>query len=1031
MGQLAPPENRPIIGARMPALSPDGKRLAFVYRGDIWTAEAGGGRATTLTRNVEFDGYPQFSPDGAWISFSSLRNGNWDIYIIPSTGGSPRRMTWNASGEIAYSWSPDGTKLVFTGRRESENNLLLTLDVKTGRVRKLVEDYTGVGYATYSPDGKKLTYVWNGLFPWSRPRYVGSGAGQIGLLDIEKGTRSVIGRNDHQHMWPRFSADGKRIFAVSIGEVTPSSRKLGAPAEKFKDSAKRTPNLWSFGLDGNARQVTEFVGGSVRFPNVATKSGDVVFEYDKDVWLLPAAGGPARKIALICADDDATNTFRHEVLSTGVTEAEPSPDGKTFAFGLRGDIFTIGVEKPKGVAGRSADLATRVTDWPGDDSDFVWSEDGKKLYYRSDRDYVTRLFEYDPATGASKSIWNRSEDVGELRKSPDGKLLACWIEGAEGGLYTISLADGAVKRIITMPDASRNWQDGGDIAWSPDMKYLALSIREVDGPWNIWIMPTAGGDPVNVTRLNATHGSPAWTPDGKYLLFTSDRDGAGLYIVPLQKEASRVGETDIKFEKPKGPVAWDIDFDGINRRIRKLTAQMPGGDLTVTPDGVIVFTAEGDIWTCSYDGKDVRRITAGGGISALRLMKDGKKGFFIKSGDLYSIRLEGPNPQEKITFTADFDTDVRAQRKAAFAQFWSTFNRRFYDANMHGRDWAAIRGRYEPLLDAVETRDEFSNLLGMMVGELESSHSEVGPAGGGVASANTPHLGFTYDFSYDGPGLKVDRVPPGTPGSFKQTEIKPGEYVLAINGKDVSATEGLYEFINNKQGREFTFLVNSEPKKEGARTVKYMAMSSGEWGDLIYRNRCERLRNYTEKETNGEVSYVHIAGMGGGNQTTFERELYEYSIGKKAMIIDVRFNGGGNISDTLLGWLTRKPHGYYVGRGNLPEAAPGHTWDKPIIVLMNEHSFSNAEMFPYAMRDRGVAKLVGMPTPGYVIWTWGLGLVDGTSARMPGSGVYRSDGTPMENMGEKPDVQVELTADDWMKEKDPQLDKAIEMLRKK
>jgi C-terminal processing protease CtpA/Prc len=254
---------------------------------------------------------------------------------------------------------------------------------------------------------------------------------------------------------------------------------------------------------------------------------------------------------------------------------------------------------------------------------------------------------------------------------------------------------------------------------------------------------------------------------------------------------------------------------------------------------------------------------------------------------------------------------------------------------------------------------------------------------------------------------------------------------MAINGKDVTLDENLYQVLNDQAGREMEFLVNSKPSKEGARKVRYEALTYGEWGQLLYRNRIERLRKLVEEKSGGRISYVHIAGMGGNNQTTLDRELYEYSIGKKAMIIDVRFNGGGNISDNIIDWLERKPHGFYQGRGNEPEAAPEHAWDKPTVVLMNEHSFSNAEMFPAAMKARGLATLVGMPTPGYVIWTWGLPLVDGTSARMPGSGVYRVDGTPMEDLGEKPDFQVPLTQEDWLAERDPQLDKAIEVLMAK
>jgi C-terminal processing protease CtpA/Prc len=318
----------------------------------------------------------------------------------------------------------------------------------------------------------------------------------------------------------------------------------------------------------------------------------------------------------------------------------------------------------------------------------------------------------------------------------------------------------------------------------------------------------------------------------------------------------------------------------------------------------------------------------------------------------------------------------------------------------------------------------------MMVGELESSHSEVGPAAGGNPSSVTPSLGFTFDYSYVGPGIRVDKVPVGAPGSFAQTQIRPGEYVMAIDGKDVTLDENLYRTINDKQGRVMEFQVNATPTKTGARTVKYTSLTGGEFSALLYGNRVERARAYVEQKSDGKLSYVHIAGMGGGNQVTFERELYEYSIGKKGVIIDVRNNGGGNISDTLVGWLATKQHGYFVPRDGLPEPAPGRSWNKPIVILMAESSFSNAEMFPYAMRERGLARLVGEPTPGYVIWTGGFPLVDGTSARMPFGGVYRMDGSPMEDLGEQPDVRVVLTADDWLADRDTQLDKAIDLLMK-
>lgn len=1025
--QLPPPTTRPVVAPRMPALSPDGKRVAFVYRGDVWLASSEGGRATALTRNIEMDSYPQFSPDGRWIVFASTRTGNWDLFAVPVEGGAPKRLTWFSGSDISYGWSPDGKSVLFTSHRETGDAELLTLDVATLRLRRLAEDYQDINYANFSPDGKQIVLGHRGEFHWTRPRYYGSGAAEIALLDVATGKVHDITANDHQHLWPRFLPDGKSLIAVTYSDVTPSSSKLNENIGKFVDSPGRTPNLWQFDLSGHGRQITHFVGGSVRFPTVAARSGDIAFEYGTDLYMLRSGAKEPSVVHFVAAEDDVVNGTRHETLTSGATEAEPSPDGKTFAFGLRGDIWTIAVDKPKGVASRSAAFARRLTDWPGDDSDFLWSADGKKLYYRSDRDYVNHVFEMDLESGKTTCIWNRPEDAGDLHMSPDGTELLMWVSGNEPGLYSITLASGAIRRLFAMPDAARNWQDGGDISWSPDRQWMAVVIRETAGPANIWIMPAKGGDAVNVTRLNASHDMPRWTPDGKYLLFSSDRDGSGLYAIPLTKEQARLADTDVKFEAPKGSIKVPIDFDGITGRIRKVTGQMPEADLFVGPDGTSYFVSGGSIWSVSYDGKDVKRL-GGDSVSNLRFLKDAKRAFYRHDGELWTMKIEGNNPTEQVAFTADFDSDIHNARRAAFAQFWSMFNRQFYDPNMHGRDWAAVRNRYEPMLDGVETRGEFATLLQMMVGELESSHSEVGPAAGGNPSSTTPHLGFTYDYSYEGPGIRVDKVPANTPASYPATQIRPGEYIVAIDGQDVTLDENLYRFINDKQGREMELLVNSKPSRDGARKVRYSSLSYGEWEAILYRNRVDRLRKYVEDKSGGRLSYVHIAGMGGDNQVTLDRELYEYSVGKKGMVIDVRFNGGGNISDNLIQWLERKPHGYYRGRGNLPEPAPGHAWDKPIVVLMNEASFSNAEMFPSAMRARGLAKLVGMPTPGYVIWTWGCQLVDGTNARLPGSGVYRLDGTPLEDNGEKPDYQVPMSADDWLAQRDPQVDKAIEVL---
>ncbi|MBI3721130.1 MAG: PD40 domain-containing protein, partial [Fimbriimonas ginsengisoli] len=462
------------------------------------------------------------------------------------------------------------------------------------------------------------------------------------------------------------------------GEVTPSASPLSGPIPRNEDNSKRTPNLWTYNLEGRGRQLTTFCGGAVRWPTVALKSGDIAFEYGADLWRLKKGAKEPEKIALLVAADEKQTTRRRERLTSGATEAEPSPDGKLFAFALRGDLWTIPIEKPKGVAGRNADLARRLTDWAGDDSDFVWSQDGKKLYFTSDRDGNTRLYEMEVESLAVTPLWQREEDVSGPHLSPDGKQLGFWVAGPIGGLYVRNLESGDTRRVIKLPGPQWKGVGGGDYAWSPDMKWIAYEHRGESRAVNIWIVPAEGGEPINLTRLYANHGEPVWSPDGKYLVFHSNRDGEGIYLLPLTHEAVRVIDTDFKYEKPKGKVEVKFDWDDITRRIRKISSQSPQGNLVIAPDGQILFLSGGDVWSASFDGKDTKRLTTGGGKLQLRLAADGKTAYFMQGGDLYTMNV-GSKSTEKVNFTADWQRDVRAERKAAFAEFWRSYHRGFYD----------------------------------------------------------------------------------------------------------------------------------------------------------------------------------------------------------------------------------------------------------------------------------------------------------------------------------------------------------------
>jgi C-terminal processing protease CtpA/Prc len=414
------------------------------------------------------------------------------------------------------------------------------------------------------------------------------------------------------------------------------------------------------------------------------------------------------------------------------------------------------------------------------------------------------------------------------------------------------------------------------------------------------------------------------------------------------------------------------------------------------------------------------------------LTHDGNQFSFLRNGSLNLVNLRNNQfPVTTVGFRADWTRDVLAERMAAFDQFWRIYNLTFYDSNFHGRNWAEIRERYRPLLSSVGHRNEMATVLNMMVGELEASHAEVGSAPGNPRSQSTAHLGFEFDYSHSGIGVKIGKVPARSPGSFARTRLNSGEFIVAINGQDVRLDQNLFRLLNDQAGREVTLLVNSTPSKIGARTVKYRALDFGAWVDLNYRNQISARRAFVDQRSGGRLAYLHIAGMGGGNLRDFNLEAWEEIQGKEGAIIDVRENGGGNIADTLLDILERSPQMRYLPRDRRETMGPGTSWGKPTIVMHAESSLSNAEMFPAAMKARGLATLVGMPTPGYVIYTYGGSLVDGTSIRQPSTGVFRLDGTPTENLGQQPDIRVDWPYEDWLAGKDPQLERAVqEGLRK-
>jgi tricorn protease len=806
---------------------------------------------------------------------------------------------------------------------------------------------------------------------------------------------------------------------------------------RYTDDAAKTPNVYEIDSRGRARRLTNFVGGGVRFLTASADGQTLAFEYEGRAYTMAPPGGEPKAVEFTAAMDDKFTNEERLVLTSGADEMALLPKGETVVFSVRSELWSVPVKKEKGP---NADDARQLTAWAGLDEQPLAAPDGKTLFFVSDRDGARNLYKMDIESKKTTRITTGDRDVFRLSLTPDRKRLSFFLTGPQGGLYAMDL-EGAPNPQLVFAEPGE-----GSVAysWSPDGRWVAYADQlDRSGYYfwesgtNVWVYDTVEKRSYNVTKENSTNVQPSWSADGRYLYFRTFRASGGanvgaLWVIPLQREDRRSDELQLKYEKPAAPVKVEIDFDRIEDRARRFIGQDPQSAVQSNPEtGDLYFLSEGDLWRASYSGEDLRRLTAGGGIGDFSFNEDYKSVWFVKGGVPSVMDITKPNfPVTSVTFRADWVRDLRLERKAAFDQFWREYNRSFYDGNFHGRDWVATKRRYEPLLDSVGHRNEMATVLNMMVGELESSHSEVSSAPGNPGGSSSAHPGFSFDYTHTGPGLKVREVPQGAPGSYAATAVKPGEYVLEINGRPVRADEALFrDVLNDQSGREITLLVNDKPNAQGARAVKYRAVSGGEFGGLKRRNLLEARRAYVEEKSGGWLTYVHISGMGGGNFDQFQREFWQATEGKQG-VINVRDNGGGNISDRLIDIIERRPHSYYVPRDEKPLLAPGQTWGLATVVMHAESSFSNAEMFPYAMKQRGLAATVGMPTPGYVIWTGGFRLVDGTGARMPGSGVYRMDGSPLENMGQVPDHQVQQSATDYFAGRDPQLDKAIEVALK-
>ena len=1067
-------------------------RVAFSYLGDVWTANEDGSNVQRLTVHKARDVYPRFSPDGRWIAFSSDRNGNLDVYLIPAAGGAVKQLTHHSSDDTVLNWMPDGTGVLFSANRaEDFAPKLYTVSTGGGMPQSVGTDM-GV-QASFSPDGRRLAYNPRQQAYW-RKFYRGSAGSDVVVMDAAAKRFTPLTDFNGMDQWPMWGRDGN-IYFVSD-----------------RDGNGLT-NIYRINEGGGkAEKVTSYKSGDVRWPAMSADGKTIVFEHDFGISKLDVASKRVTPLKFDIAAETQESLSEVRDFNSQADDYDLAPNSRRIVVSTHGEIFTAPVEE--------GDLR-QITDTPWRDQNVEYSPDGKWIAFISDRSGREELY-VTAVDGAGEA--QKLTDIDALKFayiwSPDSTHIA--FIASDNKLRTVNVATKQVKELDSSPYG--NYSSGD---WSPDGKWIAFSKPDHTRTGDVYLIPATGGEARKVTWDAASDGNTRFSPDGRKLYFVrldgtpgggGQNFSAQIYSITLERlerdpddPEERAEAEAAQAERPSAeqmaamrqamggaqagatatprptptPRPINIDWAGLKRRTRQLTRMpFPVSSYTIAPDSksIVFVTSEPAgqanvpvVYSIQEDGRRLMRVSSGGppagadgpggpqggggfggGISNLNVSRDGRTLFFQEGQSIYSVAMPPPapagtaasssaaaaapaagsgagSPRRRINFVAKVKIDRPAEWVQMFDDAWRTMKYRFYDPKMHGTDWDAMRAKYRPLVEYVGDRQELLNVVNEMIGELNASHTGAAPPPGGSqpGAASTGHLGVDLEADPSSGRYRVTHVYEEGPADKDWVKVSVGDYLIAIDGKPVRAGDEFWQHLNHRLNRKVAVTFNSKPTEEGAWRTRIEPTSMGNFNQLRYERWVKERRAMVDKLSGGRVGYLHIQGMNQPSLRRFEKELREYR-NKEAMVIDQRWNGGGNIEQELLAILVQRQYQVWQPRGTEATTRPLAGFFGPKVVLQNWRSASNAEMFPAGFRALGLGKVIGVPTAGAVIGTGSYSLIDGSTVRTPGVGVYLNDKTRtnMENFGVPPDILVENKPEDVLAGRDPQLEVAVQELLK-
>jgi len=1042
-------QNNP-LWMRYSAISPDGEKIAFAYKGDIYIVDANGGTAMPLTIDDAYDYLPVWSNDGKHIAFASDRYGNFDIFIAPSSGGDLTRLTHHSSNDYPTDFSPDNSKVLFNSWRvdlpqyaqfpNSRMPELYSIPVNGGMPVTVLTtpsenaQFNKAGDKIYYHDRKGYENSW-------RKHHNSSITRDLWVYDAGTAKHTQLTTSNFEDRNPILSNDEEALYFLSERSGTFNIHKMPVTG-------------------GGDTQLSKFVTHPVRFLTVSD-NGKICFSHHGELYTMIEGSEPQKVDINIFS---IRKNLNHEIvsISSGISEMAISPNGKEFVFIKRGEIFVSSVD---------GGTTKRITNTPEQERSVSFSPQGDKILYASERDGSWNIYEskikrdeeeyfFSSTLLEESAVLKSSQTEFQPVYSPDGKKVA-YLENRTV-IKMIDL-DSKKTKVLLPGDKNYSYSDGDiSFSWSPDSKWLATEVLAE----NLWISEVGiinvdNGQVHNMTNSGYSDSSPKWYNDGSTLYWGTDRDGmknhgswgseSDIYAILLNqkaydkfnlseeeyqllKEKKEENNKDEDKDKKDEVEPVKIEFDEIDKRKKRLTIHSSRmSDALISADGETLyylarFEKGLDLWMTKPRTRETKLLTKlDAGNASMILDKEGKSLFVLAGGKPYKIDA-GSGEKKPLSFKGEMELKKNEELTYIFDHAWKQVKEKFYVKDLHGVDWELYKSEYEPFLAHIDNNYDFAEMLSELLGELNASHTGCRYRPDNDGADETPSLGLFFDETYISDGLKVVEILKDGPTDKAELNIEPGIILKAIDDVKLTADVNISEQLNRKAGKNVLLtLYNPETKKSLEAVVQ--PVSRGDEYNLLYERWVTNRKKDVAEASNGKVGYVHVRGM---NNPSF-RTVYEEVLGenntKESIIVDTRSNGGGWLHDDLATFLNGQIYIEMVPRGQKIGHEPQFKWTKPSAVIVGESNYSDAHMFPYTYRAMGIGKIVGMPVPGTGTAVWWERQIDPTLVfGIPQVGMVDTEGDYLENKQLEPDIKVKNSYEMLVQGKDEQLLKAVEIL---